>query len=466
MTTRVASILVNIGDAVTARPTAKSRVAIIVQLLLILLWHPIILVGCETAFGLAVDFTSWYWQQIDLASLVMRAISSLYPSEGKIISFFCLLTFWSTVVVALEGAIAYIPFRIVTRRVRPVWFLFCRSWWRACLWGTAVMLVFASTQALLPVQPIFEWLPLCMWIYLLAAPAFLARKELHQQRRLSHWRPVCPECGYSLRKLHSDRCPECGVGFPTSSRTFRRWAIQRLSWDRLQRGSLVFSYLCSAATIVFCPCRAARRLSIPDRRGRAIRWGVVHVFLAALLCATLGQEMYLVHWMFQSLLDSPFVMPELTELWRPPAGRVLLWSLQSLITWSMAVASLPMLGMALGIVVPGRHPAARFGIVKWSLYTSIVIILVLTAWYGSVLSLVPWRPEPVYVTLQYISVPCPPLLLPAGLYSIWWARGVCVNPYLRVRGLKVFLVNWFVFMTMWLVLTKLLLAPGPLVDLL
>ena len=60
--------------------------------------------------------------------------------------------------------------------------------------------------------------------------------------RVSRWRPVCPDCGYSLRGATSDRCPECGVPYPTTARTYRRWAVRRLPWDRLHRGSLLIAY--------------------------------------------------------------------------------------------------------------------------------------------------------------------------------------------------------------------------------
>jgi hypothetical protein len=50
----------------------------------------------------------------------------------------------------------------------------------------------------------------------------------------------------------------------------------------------------------------------------------------------------------------------------------------------------------------------------------------------------------------------------AGLYGIWWACGVAANPYLRRRGLDVFVVNAAAYCVAWRVLTGVLFNPGGL----
>jgi len=52
------------------------------------------------------------------------------------------------------------------------------------------------------------------------------------------------------------------------------------------------------------------------------------------------------------------------------------------------------------------------------------------------------------------------------LYGVWWAKGVAGNPYLRRRGGKVFLNHALTYIVAWLVLAKILFAPGALRGLL
>lgn len=170
-------------------------------------------------------------------------------------------------------------------------------------------------------------------------------------------------------------------------------------------------------------------------------------------------------WVLQHLSDAPsFQATEIAQQQSSSTGRVIVWTLQSLIAWLIGLGLLPLLGMTLGATVPGRHPAAKRGIVKWSLYASFIILPVLITWYAARVAAMPWRQQGTPVVFVYGYLCRPSLTLLAGLYALWWARGVCVNPYLRKRGFKVLLVNWFIFMAAWLMLTWVLLNPGPLED--
>jgi hypothetical protein len=385
----------------------------------------------------------------------------------------------------VTGVLAYLPFTLlrVVPRKHPEGELrvFVRCWWRAALWATLLLPVGACGVAVLKSWDARYWIFQApdwvfiilvngwLWAYFLGAPSFLGIRELRFRRRqrLARWRPVCPECAYSLRRLHADRCPECGTPFPTTSRTFRRWAVQRLIWDRASRGSLLFAYLRSAFAIAFCPCRAGARLGIPDRYGRAVRWAVAHLLLAALLCTAIGDEPWRVSRVLQHLSGAPsYQAPEIAQQQSPSTGRVTVWTLQSLTAWLIALGLLPLLGMTLGAAVPGRHPVAKRGIVKWSLYASFIILPVLVTWYAVGVAAMPWGQQSTLFVFVSGYLRQPPLMLPAGLYALWWARGVCVNPYQRKRGFNVLLVNWFVFMAAWFILTRVLLNPGPLEDLL
>ncbi len=290
--------------------------------------------------------------------------------------------------------------------------------------------------------------------------------------RLARWRPVCPECGYSLRRLTSDRCPECGEAFPTPSRVYRRWANRRLPWERRVRGGVVFAYLRTILLIIFRPGRAARGVAIPDRYGKAVRWAVLHLVLLALVGSVCVSQTY-----FRDRALTPFLqMSGFFETVEPSTGDLLVWTTESMAMWMVALGSLPLLGAALGIAMPGHHPAARRAIVKWSLYSfggvslglGIMIVVGLLTWsiwlmsqlgiirpgLGSWAGFLAGRPEP------------PWLVVWAALYGFWWAVGAAGNPYLRRRGATVFLAHALTYIAAWLLLAKLLFNPGGLRELL
>lgn len=481
------SLLARITDAVLAKPGVRGWLSPAIQLVLIVLWYPLLLflLGAPALFELMSSLrvgVSRLWHAMGLASPYTL---SLTGSSGDLASGELLTTLGVLLIaVPVTGVLAYIPFTLlgVVPRKHPEGELrvFVRCWWRAALWATLLVPIGACAIAVLGswdarywVFEVPDWVLIvlvngCLWAYFLGAPTFLGARELRFRRqRLARWRPVCPECAYSLRRLHGDRCPECGTPFPTTSRTFRRWAIQRLIWDRASRGSLLIAYLRSAFTITFCPCRAGRRLGIPDRYGRAVRWAVAHLLLAVLICTAGGGEPWRVGWVLRHLSDAALSQaPETAQTRLPSTGRVIVWTLQSLIAWLIALGLLPLLGMTLGAAVPGCHPVAKRGIVKWSLYASFIILPVLIAWYAARVAAMPWRQQGTLFVFVYGYLRRPPLALLAGLYALWWARGVCVNPYLHKRGFNVLLVNWFVFVAAWLMLTWVLLNPGPLEDLL
>lgn len=379
--------------------------------------------------------------------------------------------------VPLAGVVAWLPFTILIRLPRShpdgELRLFIRSWYRMCLWAMLALPAGACLGFFISQYELPDWLALACGAvmltgllgFLFGTPAFFAHRELKpRRRRLPRWRPECPECGYSLRRAAGERCPECGEAFPTTQRTFRRWAVQRLLWDRRKRGSLLFAYIRTVFAITFCPCRAARRLAMPDRLGRTIRWGAVHVLLAVMLCAVLASDAYYLDWLVKGWGEAWIEPPELAELHRPPGGRVLLWWSQSFCAWLVAIGLLPMLGIGLGMGVPGRHPAARRAITKWSLYATSIIAIVAALTCVWAARRFAWGGFPLVV--RSAELPKALITVLAVLYGMYWARGLSANPYLRRRGVRVFLLNWLAFVAVWFVLTSLLFAPGPLKELL
>jgi hypothetical protein len=366
--------------------------------------------------------------------------------------------------VGLNGALAYIPFRLVARRDRVPVQAFVAHWWRLCLW--ALLLVPPAEVILRVVGRLpsvsLSGLPAAAFVLCtLAGPAWLARGG----RKKARWRPVCPECGYSVRRLTAPRCPECGEGFPSTAPFCRRWAYHRLVWDRRERGSRAIAYLKTVVALTVCPCRAARGLSLPDRIPRAICWAAGHLLLLGLVAGAA----------FAALR----VAANLRIAWNwfgttwpygtPSEARIALWSAQTLVAWVIAGATWPLTGILIAIAMPGRHPAARWAGAKWSLYATafptllIALILILRTGLTAYVSLVPGvRSQLSSKFLEVLALTPPPAIIGTLLYGLWWARGIAAHPYLRRRGFGVFAVHTVLFAVVWFVLFKRLLNPGGL----
>jgi len=453
-----------IAAVLLGRPAADTRLAALLQLLLILLWHWLVVLT-----WIGVD--AWHRHQDHLAP----GTNTRYPAytladaleESRYTAGII-----SPPQVAAEAAFGWIAFRLLNRRAGVRVRMFVRCWWRACLWWT---LVAGLDGTLLLHSP---WLrggpaiggvvfnPIAMIVVptlgLIFAPAFLARDELRPLRR-RRWQPQCPECGYSVFRAAENRCPECGHEYLTPRRFCRRWAIQRLVWDRRQRESLLAAYVWSAAMILLCPCRAAWRLAIPDRFGRAARWGAAHVLLASLLGLVLGSYQYFPGYVLYRTLGIAYSLPYPYAGESVPAPWVALWAVQSWLVWLCVLALMPGIGALLAAAAPLLQPAARAGIVKWSLYATAALPVALVAWAGyDVWRQMPAPPAgglPTY--LQRI-----PLLVLAEVYGLVWALGVAANPYLRRRGLRVMLVSLCVYIGVCLLLGIVLFVAGSLLELL
>jgi hypothetical protein len=339
--------------------------------------------------------------------------------------------------------------------------MFVRSWWRTCLLAYVCIPAFVFVAAGISIDALESGTGPLIVACAIFGPAYFARRE---RRRLPRWRPQCPECGYSLRRLVSPRCPECGVAFPTDSRVFRRWATRRLIWERVHRGGFVFAYIKTVLMILVRPDAAARGLAIPDRFPRAVRWAGVHITLLALVGLALGSDGLFISWVYARIVESPW--SELTPDWAPGGGRIAWWASQSLVAWIVGLAVFPLVGVLLAYAAPGRHPAARRAVAKWSLYAS--ILLVPTFVLVNARQIMYWLSSLATVAIGFSTgadrtwslTPC------ALIYGFWWAAGVAANPYLRRRGPAVFAINFALYITSWIVITRFLYPPGALGDLL
>jgi hypothetical protein len=434
-----------LAAALLGRPGPEGVGVVVLQLVLVLLWHVVLVVGPP----LLKEGIASLLLPPDLAGLLAAIVVGAIGSEA---------------------ILAYFPYRIVTRRQRFSLAHFTRVWWRTCFWGLVAFPIF-GLLVWYESDILVLWVVLLV-IHLLAGPAWLAYRQRGPLVRRSRWQPVCPECGYSLRRLTSDRCPECGEAFPTPSRVYRHWANRRLPWERRARGSLLFAYVRTVLLIIFRPTRAARGLVIPDRYGKAVRWAVVHLVVVALLGTVCLSQTYFRDSVLVRFLPSA----GLFTMVNPSVGEFAVWTAQSVGIWLAALSSFPLVGVGLGIAVPGRHPAARRSIVKWSLYNvggiglglGLTILFASLAYSLRTMSLVgAMRPGPRWWTHLLEQAPRPVwLVLWAALYGCWWAMGVAGNPFLRRRGWAVFLAHALGYITVWLIVAKVLFDPGDLQELL
>lgn len=98
---------------------------------------------------------------------------------------------------------------------------------------------------------------------------------------------VCPDCGYDLRGLLSDRCPECGGDILALRRqeSFLPWR------HRAERGRLR-AFWQTVWWVTFCPRRFRREVAVPQPLTDARRfWLVSYVHVVAVL-TLLGAAAY------------------------------------------------------------------------------------------------------------------------------------------------------------------------------
>jgi hypothetical protein len=100
----------------------------------------------------------------------------------------------------------------------------------------------------------------------------------------------CPECGYSLRGLTSDRCPECGLRLD-----FIESDTPLIPWERRRALGRLRAYWQTVWQVMFRTrifCRAIyRRVSYRD--AQLFRWiTILHVYIPALLALAVVHVLY------------------------------------------------------------------------------------------------------------------------------------------------------------------------------
>ncbi|MBU0617201.1 MAG: hypothetical protein KKI02_05755 [Planctomycetes bacterium] len=92
----------------------------------------------------------------------------------------------------------------------------------------------------------------------------------------------CPDCGYSLRGLTSERCPECGLKLD-----FIESEVSLIPWERRREIGRLRAYWQTVLLVMFRNkvfCRAAYR-PVGYHDARSFRWvSILHAYGPALLC--------------------------------------------------------------------------------------------------------------------------------------------------------------------------------------
>lgn len=454
--------------------------ATMIRALLIIVWH-------WTILPLSVLF--WEWRGQGGGAISWEAISGGFLSLLQYPSSMVLLSY-----LLCEGLLSWAFFRVLARRLQSPFSLFIRYWWLLCLWGALALPAAAAALGQASLIDDGGAVLVLVWAACtIVAPGLRLRSELkgadqmHACRicgaakspgargrcarcgvdyvglRLSRWRPVCPECGYALRGLRGSRCPECGIDLPATATTFRRWAVHRLPWDRARRVSVVGAYVKTLCSIVFTPTRAARRLTLPDRWGRTARWAAAHLLLAMFAAALLGTYQQYMHAFINAIWPPAFQPPHLLFAVNQPLDRVFVWLANALLANAAAMLLIVAIGCGISYFTPGRHRAAKRAGVKWSLYLAPLLLLTLIGWYGFHFAFPQHgRSAPPMSFTYRLPIPEVPVWLLAAVYGAYWALGIAIHPYNRLRGSGPVLGYALIFACAWLLLALLLFAPGPL----
>ncbi|HNO78535.1 MAG TPA: hypothetical protein PKN33_10790 [Phycisphaerae bacterium] len=487
----------SLGNVLIARNKVCDRRSACIQLFLIVVWH-------WTVFAGTLDLVEqeFRYHPSDRGLAIGRI-----QLEFQYIAEFICSTPAATVmlaVVCVEGILSLVWFRFATRKLKPTFSVFTKYWWRACLWGTFGLPVTSVIIAELSWGYDFAINAPLLWVVCAAVVIpMLLRADLNRktqdhclrcgnamacgqrhcthcdlelplpQMRVSRWRPVCPDCGYSIRRAIEHRCPECGVPFPTASKCFRRWATLRLSWDRQSREFIGKAYLKSLLRIVFTPAKAARGLAISDHWGRAARWTLAHLALVGVVATLLSNGQQYLIWLILKLYPSA-AQNRAFRVWdEHSTDRMLTWAGQSLLAWMIVLFLTVAIGCLVSYLAPRRHRAAKLGGIKWSLY---VVPVMFFATVGSYLCeslfarpYLGWQQaQSARVTIPWYNFPTEemPVFVPVLTYGIWWAIGLAANQYNARRSCFAFLPYLWAYYGIWFLLTRLLFPVGSLETLL
>ncbi|MGE3180456.1 MAG: hypothetical protein AB7N71_02420 [Phycisphaerae bacterium] len=395
-------------------------------------------------------------------------------------------------IVPMLAILSYFVFRLTQKRAGIAGFrAFCRAFYRATLMAFPLYFVlYLVLDAVLShvhaypgeytAETYIVWIG-ALIVPLVLAPALFFEKRLKRGLLQSTWRPVCPECGHSVRGAVSDRCTECGEVFPAIDRPGYRWGALRLPWER--RGANMFlRYGPTEFLVLFRPFRAGARCAVP---GRFVRVWLFLIPAIAVVIATraaaVGIPAIIMKWKqprttatlsTKQFLEALWndVYQFLTNGWLDELSRV--W-----LPWLMLLLAFPLVGIFLVWLFPiVGSAAARRTRMKWSVYAALAPIALAVAYvlmpimhstYASPNVIfrgmpdAPWRSDRIWQVLQTFV----PILL-ATCYGAYWAAGLSRNPFNHYRGFGIFALLLMIYVSAWWLIETVLFPPGVLVTLL
>lgn len=102
---------------------------------------------------------------------------------------------------------------------------------------------------------------------------------------------VCPECGYDLRAIPSDRCPECGQAIDRTT-----LSVSRIPWTHRKQIGRARAYCRTNLLVIFRSKRLPEEIARPVSFADAQRFRHVTVLLAWLPLATWAAGLVLANW--------------------------------------------------------------------------------------------------------------------------------------------------------------------------
>lgn len=305
-----------------------------------------------------------------------------------------------------------------------------RNYWRCC-YATTPLLIVLCALPLMPgrLDPYLhaDQFLLTLALVMLIVPTLQLRAET--ARRCCRWRPECPECGFRIFRATSTRCTECGAPFLGPPNTRRRWAIRRFRWESTRSWFKPLEAASLATAIIFQPCRAAERLSLPDRFGPAAWWFCVGVVTAAIACAA------------SSALDRVALQltPAPDELAASmydvaAPGHVARYLATSIPLWIFVMTSPVVIAAIIARCWPRWNASARAGAIKWALYATAIwaCIAGFVRLLTSVLSL--YELTPLSAVLPWTIRPSLAADVICFLIVFWWSLGAACGRFLPRRG--------------------------------
>ncbi len=146
---------------------------------------------------------------------------------------------------------------------------------------------------------------------------------------------VCPQCGYDLRSIASENCPECGLPIDRAA-----MSVSRIPWEHQDEIGRFRACWRTTGLVMFHPRRFAEEMNRPVSYARARRFQFIAVLLAWIAPTS---------WIVGSLVS------ELNPVFHGP-GR-LGWYLEALVIASGLFALWVFLFLASGVISYWFHPS-------------------------------------------------------------------------------------------------------------